>query len=264
MDKTAQKSHAEAFAALHRKGDPVKLFNVWDAASAKAVAKAGAAAIATSSFAVALAHGANDKEDLPRDLLIASVKQISAAVDLPVTVDAESGYGHEPAIVGETVTLIIEAGGIGMNFEDQVIGGEGIFAIETQSARIEGARAAADKAGIPFFINARTDIFLKAKRETHDAAMVDQAIQRGLAYAKAGASGFFVPGLLDPALIEKVCKSVALPVNIMANPAAPAAADLAKLGVARISLGGWPMFDMLAKLEATAKDYFVTSIAKAS
>ena len=260
MDKAAQKARAEAFAALHRKGDPIKLFNIWDAASAKA----GASALATSSFAVANAHGAKDKENLSRDLLIASVREIIATIDLPVSVDAESGYGHEPAIVGETVSLIIAAGGIGMNFEDQVINGEGIFPIETQSARIAGARAAADKAGIPFFINARTDIFLKAKRETHDAAMADQAIERGLAYAKAGASGFFVPGLLDLALIEKICKAVALPVNIMASPAAPSAAELAKCGVARISLGGWPMFDMLTRLEATAKDYFATGIARAS
>ncbi|MGB6114866.1 MAG: isocitrate lyase/phosphoenolpyruvate mutase family protein, partial [Comamonas sp.] len=213
MDMTAQKARAEAFAALHRKGDPVKLFNIWDAASAQAVAKAGAAAIATSSFALAMAHGAKDRENLPLDLLIASVERIAATVDLPVTVDAESGYSHEPAIVGETVARIIKAGGIGMNFEDQVIGGEGIFAVKTQSARIAAARAAADKAGIPFFINARTDIFLRAPRETHDTAMADQAIARGLAYAKAGASGFFIPGLLDPALIEKVCKAIALPVN---------------------------------------------------
>lgn len=264
MDMTAQKARAEAFAALHRKGDPVKLFNIWDAASAHAVAKAGAAAIATSSFALALAHGAKDRENLALDLLIASVERIVATVDLPVTVDAESGYGHEPAIVGETVMRIIEAGAVGMNFEDQVIGGEGIFAVETQSTRIAAARAAADKAGIPFFINARTDIFLRAQRETHNAAMADQAIERGLAYAKAGARGFFVPGLVDLSLIEKICKAVALPVNIMANPAAPSAAELAKCGVARISLGGWPMFDMLAKLEATAKDYFATGIAHSS
>ncbi|MDO8289131.1 MAG: isocitrate lyase/phosphoenolpyruvate mutase family protein [Parvibaculum sp.] len=264
MDKATQKARAEAFAALHRKGDPVKLFNIWDAISAQAVTKAGATALATSSYAVANAHGTTDKENLSRDLLITSVREITSTVDLPVSVDAESGYGHAPAIVGETVSLIIAAGGIGMNFEDQVIGGEGIFPVETQSARIAGARAAADKAGIPFFINARTDIFLRAKRETHDAAMVDQAIERGLAYAKAGASGFFIPGLLDPALIEKVCKAVALPVNIMAHPAAPSAAELAKYGVARISLGAWPMFDMLARLEATAKDYFATGVARAS
>lgn len=264
MDKTAQKTRAETFAALHVKGDPVKFFNIWDAASAQAIAKAGAKALATSSFAVALAHGAKDRENLSRDLLLASVARITATVDLPVTVDAESGYGHAPELVGETVTRIIEAGGIGMNFEDQIIGGEGIFDSEIQSARIAGARAAADKAGIPFFINARTDIFLRAKRETHDATMVDQAIERGLAYAKAGASGFFVPGLLEPTFIEKVCKAVALPVNVMASPAAPSAAELAKLGVARISLGGWPMFDMLAKLETTAKDYFATGVARSN
>lgn len=263
MDKTEQKSRAEAFSALHRKGDPVKLFNIWDAASAQIVAKAGAAAIATSSFALAFAHGAKDRENLPRDLLIASVERIAGAVDLPVTVDAESGYGHEPEAVGETVARIVEAGGIGMNFEDQVIGGEGLFPVETQATRIAGARAAADRAGIPFFINARTDIFLRARRETHDRAMLDEAIARGRAYAKAGASGFFVPGLLEPTLIERVCGEVALPVNIMASPAAPSAGELAKLGVARISLGAWPMFDMLAKLEATAKDYFATGVAKA-
>lgn len=263
MDKKQQKQRATAFAALHRKGDPIKLFNVWDAASAQAVAKAGATAIATSSFALAHAHGAKDRENLPRDLLIASVEQIANTVDLPVTVDAESGYGHAPEIVGETVSLIIEAGGIGMNFEDQIIGGDGIFPLDTQVTRIAAARAAADKTGLPFFLNARTDIFLRSPREQHEENL-DQAIARGHAYAKAGASGFFVPGLLDPSLIERLCNEVALPVNIMASPAAPSATELAKLGVSRISLGAWPMRDMLAKLEATAKDYFATGVAKPS
>lgn len=262
MDKSAAQARAKAFAALHVKGNPVKLFNIWDSTSAQAVARAGASALATSSFAVAAVNGAKDKENLPRDMLLACVRQVASTIDLPVSVDAESGYGRAPAAVAETVSLIIEAGGIGMNFEDQIIGGEGIYQTAEQSERIAAARASADSLGIPFFINARTDIFLKAPRDQHDDAKVDQAISRGRAYAEAGASGFFVPGLLEPRYIGRVCAEVPLPVNIMASPAAPSAAELGKLGVARISLGAWPLFDMLARLEATAKDYFATGIAK--
>jgi 2-methylisocitrate lyase-like PEP mutase family enzyme len=263
MDKATQKSRAEAFSALHRPGDPVKLFNIWDAASAGRVAKAGATALATSSFAVALAHGAGDGEKLPRATLLAAVAEIAPAVDLPLTVDIETGYGATPDAVAETIALVIGAGGIGVNLEDGLIGADGLFPIGEQCARIAAARAAADKAGIPLFINARCDVFKKVPRDQQSDAHIASALERADAYAKAGASGFFAPWLLEPPLIEKLCKGTNLPVNILASPAAPPAAELARLGVRRISLGAWPMFDILAKLEATAKDYFATGVAKA-
>ncbi|HMC91046.1 MAG TPA: isocitrate lyase/phosphoenolpyruvate mutase family protein, partial [Allosphingosinicella sp.] len=141
-------------------------------------------------------------------------------------------------------------GAVGCNFEDQVIGAEGIHPIALQCERIRAARAAV---GPDFFVNARTDIFLQAPRETHDAAMVEQALERGRAYAEAGASGFFVPGLAELTLLARVCEASPLPVNFMAFPGAPSAADVAAAGVARISHGPFPYRTMLNALKQAAE-----------
>src|SRR3954468_14575501 len=193
---------ARLFSSLHKPGDPVILYNAWDAGSAAAVAEAGAKAIATGSWSVAAAQGFHDAEALPLDLAIANAGRVVASVDLPVTIDFEGGYAVAPDALAANIKRLAGTGAIGCNFEDQVIGGDGIHPFALQAERI---RAARDAVGPGFFINARTDIFLKAKRESHDAAMVEAALERGRAYADAGASGFFVPGLADLSLLERVC-----------------------------------------------------------
>lgn len=232
-----QSDKARAFAALHVPGDPLILFNVWDAGSAKAVAEAGAKAIATGSASVAGANGWDDGQAVPLDTALANAERIVEAVDLPVTVDFEGGYATEPEAVAANVSRLAATGAIGCNFEDQVVGGEGLHPIAVQAERIRAIREAA---GPDFFINARTDLFLKAKMETHDDAMVDAALERAQAYAEAGASGFFAPLLADPALLARFCAASPLPVNFMAFPGCPSAADVAKAGVARISHGPFP------------------------
>ena len=226
-----------AFEALHVPGTPLILFNAWDAGSAKAVADGGATAIATGSASVAAAHGFDDAEALPLDLALANAARIVAAVDLPVTIDFEGGYAADPEGVAAHVQRLAGTGAVGCNFEDQVVGGEGLHPIAFQAARIRAVREAA---GADFFINARTDLFLQAKPETHDGAMVDAALERAHAYAEAGANGFFVPLLADLSLLERFCKASPLPVNFMAFPGAPAAAQVAATGVARISHGPFP------------------------
>jgi 2-methylisocitrate lyase-like PEP mutase family enzyme len=225
------------FAALHRPGEPVILYNAWDAGSAKAVAEAGAGAIATGSASVAAAHGFDDAEGLPLDLALANAGRVVAAVDLPVTIDFEGGYAVDPEPLAANVSRLAATGAIGCNFEDQVVGGEGLHPVERQADRIRAIRAAV---GPDFFINARTDIFLKAKAETHDEEKVGAALERACAYAEAGASGFFVPGLADLRLLERFCAASPLPVNFMAFPGAPDAAQVAAAGVARISHGPFP------------------------
>lgn len=244
-----QSEKAALFAALHRPGDPVILFNVWDPGSAQAVTAGGAKALATGSASVAMANGYGDGESLPIEVALANAARIVAAVALPVTVDFEGGYAVDPAGVAANVRRLAETGAIGCNFEDQVVGGEGLHAIADQAARIAAARAAV---GADFFINARTDIFLKAPAETHDDAKVDAAIERAEAYADAGASGFFVPGLANLALLERVCAASPLPVNFMAFPGAPSAADVAGVGVARISHGPFPYKDAMKALQEAA------------
>ncbi|MFI0847274.1 isocitrate lyase/phosphoenolpyruvate mutase family protein [Mesorhizobium sp. IMUNJ 23232] len=250
---TDQTQHARTFQSLHVKGDPVVLYNAWDPGSAQAVAKAGAKAIATGSWPVAAAFGFADGEKIPLDLALDNIRRIAAAVDLPVTMDLEGGYGVEPAAVAATAVRALEAGAIGFNFEDQIVGGSGLHDIGVQVKRIAAIRQAIEAAGTPAFINARTDIFLKAKPDEHSTELLDRAIERARAYEQAGASGFFAPGLGDERLIEKLCKEVALPVNIIALAHVPPRQRLAELGVARISHGPVPYRKMVAWLEEQAR-----------
>ena len=226
--------------SLHIKGDPLILFNIWDAGSARAMQEIGAKVIATGSWSVAAAHGCDDGEKLSFDLAIANLKRIIASVELPVTIDLEGGYGESPAEVQGTVTRVIEAGAVGINFEDQIVGGAGLYSIENQCARIKAIREAAEQASIPVFINARTDIFLKAASANHNDAHLEEAIRRASAYAESGASGFFTPGLRDAKYIQKLCEVSPLPVNIMVLPDSPSSKQFAELGVARISYGPGP------------------------
>jgi 2-methylisocitrate lyase-like PEP mutase family enzyme len=251
----SQSDRAQLFASLHRPGEPLILFNAWDPGSAKAIAEAGAKAIATGSWSVAAAFGFADGEKLPLDLAIDNLRRIAVAVDLPVSFDLEGGYGDAPATVSASAARAIEAGAVGCNFEDGVIGGNGLHQMEDQAKRIAAIRAAADAAGIPFFINARTDYFLQNKPEEH-AAQIEAALERSRFYAEAGASGFFVPGLADEKLIAAVCAESPLPVNVMAMPGTPPAERLSELGVARISHGPGPyQIAMRALADAARKVY---------
>jgi 2-methylisocitrate lyase-like PEP mutase family enzyme len=248
-------SKFETFAALHVPGRPLILFNVWDAGSARIAARAGAKAVATGSASVAAAHGFHDAEALPMPLALGNAERIVQSVDLPVTIDFEGGYAVDPGKLATNMAMLAATGAVGCNFEDQVIGSEPrtMHHIAAQSERIAAIRQAL---GPAFFINARTDIFLIEKAGTHDAAMADAAIERGHAYADAGASGFFVPGLADLRLLERVCKAVPLPVNFMAFPGAPSAKQVAETGVARISHGPFPWrLAMAALKDAAAKEY---------
>lgn len=251
-----QIERAEVFNKLHVKGDPVVLFNIWDAGTARVVADAGAKAIATGSWSVAAAHGCDDGQVLSLALVLENLARIVASVTLPVTIDLEAGYGDTPDAVGETVARVIAVGAIGFNIEDQIIGGDGLYSIGDQCMRIEAAREAANRARVPMFINARTDIFLHAKAEQHDDRLGNEALHRALAYAEAGASGFFAPGLVDERLIARLCDACPLPVNIMMKPTAPSAKRLAALRVARISHGPGPYRQMMKFLDEAARGVY--------
>lgn len=241
----------ERFAALHVPGDPLILFNVWDVGSAQAVAKAGAKAIATGSASVAMAHGFGDGEQVPIDFALENARRIVAAVELPVTVDFEGAYSADPAEAGRNIARLAATGAIGCNFEDQVVGGEGLYPAKVQAERVAAARQAV---GPDFFINVRTDLFLKAPQETHDRAMLDDAIERVQAYAEAGASGFFVPMLGDLEMLRELCAQSPVPVNFMIYPGCPSNADVAATGVARISHGPFPHMALMAQLEQAARE----------
>ena len=235
------------------RGDPVILYNAWDVGSARAIAGAGAKAVATGSLSVAAAQGYDDGEAMPLDLALASATRIAGAVDVPVTIDFEGGYAVGPDDVAANVARLAQTGAIGCNFEDQVVGGSGLYPVMAQAARIAAARRAV---GPEFFLNARTDLFLQAPREAHDDALVDAAIARAAAYAEAGASGFFAAGLADLALLKRLCAGVALPVNVIPLPGGPDVKALAAAGVARISYGPRPYRVMLASVAEAAQAAF--------
>ncbi|EIM25970.1 isocitrate lyase/PEP mutase family protein [Microvirga lotononidis] len=248
---TDQVTKAGAFKALHVPGNPVVLFNVWDAGSAKAVAAGGAKALATGSWSVAAAHGFEDGEYMPFDLALANLERIVAASDLPVTIDLESGYGTTPEEVGATIARTVQAGAIGFNIEDGVREAA-LRETSEQAARLGAVRDAADRLGVPAFVNARTDVFLIAASDQHESLLAG-ALERSRAYADAGADGFFVPGLADERLIARVVEGSPLPVNIMANAKTPPAVRLAELGVSRISHGPGPYRMAMKALEDAAR-----------
>ena len=236
------------FAALHVPGDPVILYNIWDVGSALAVVAGGAKALATGSHPVADANGWPDGEQVPIEFSLANAKRIVDAVELPLAVDFEGAYSVDPEIGAANVARLKATGAVGCNFEDQMVGGEGLHPLELQICRIAAIRQAV---GNDFFLNARTDLLIKAK--AIDDALIGEVITRGKAFADAGASGFFVPRISDPRHIERVVREVPLPLNAIAFPGAPPKAEWAAAGVARISHGPFPHKALMAQLTEAAR-----------
>lgn len=249
----SQQDNASRFHALHQQGRPLVLFNVWDAGSARAVANAGAQAIATGSWSVAAANGYEDGERMPLALALDNLRRIVAATTLPVSVDLESGYGADAVAVGSTIAAAIEAGAVGCNLEDSYPQSGKLRDTSEQVARLAQAHRAAQAAGVSLFINARTDVFFQQPAEAHDESMLQQAMERARAYADAGASGLFLPGLTNEALIAQAVARSPLPVNIMVMRGAPTLERLSSLGVARVSHGPGPYRGAMQWLEQAAK-----------
>ena len=220
---------------LHTAGVLI-LPNAWDAGSAAVITEAGAQAIATTSGGISWSVGQPDGQRLTRAEMTARVREIVAAVSVPVTADIEGGYGASPADVALTVAEVVAAGVAGVNIEDSRAPGGPLFSIAEQAARIRAARESAASAALPeLFINARTDVFLYSigPAETR----LDEVRARCVAYAAAGADGLFVPGLTSLPVIAELAAASPLPLNIMAGPGAPPVAELTAAGVRRISTG---------------------------
>ena len=255
---TSINERAEALHALHGKGAEVLvLANAWDVASARIVANAGAKAIATTSAGVAWSLGAADGDELDRDLAIGLIRRVVAAVGLPVTADIESGFGATPAEVAETVRLVLAAGAVGVNIEDSVQAGEQPLRPAAEMAeRIAAARAAADDAGVPLYINARVDTYLRSVGEGD--ARLTETLERASAYLAAGASGIFVPGVVDPPIVRALVEGIAAPLNVLAGPGAPSVRELGDLGVARVSVGSSIASAAYALVQRAAEELFAT------
>ena len=226
--KPALATLAARFHALHADG-LLRLPNAWDAGSARLAQAAGARAIATSSAAVAWAHGWPDGDLLPVDLLLQTTRAVAGAVDLPVTIDIEGGYSDDPARVGELATALLAAGAVGINIED------GSKDPALLCAKIAAVRAAATAAGVDLFINARIDTWLRGLAAP--AQRVTETLARAARYRAAGANGLFAPGVTDTGEIAGLVAGTDLPVNVLAWTGLPDAARLEALGVRRFSAG---------------------------
>ncbi|MGH2467549.1 MAG: isocitrate lyase/PEP mutase family protein [Candidatus Limnocylindrales bacterium] len=234
MTTTAElRARADRLRALHRPGQPVILPNVWDAATAQAVEAAGFAAVATSSSAVAAALGYEDGEGAPAEEMFAAAARVGRAVRLPVTVDAEAGYGL-PAI--ELVSRLLAAGAVGCNLEDTDHRTGGLREAEAQAAWLAEVRAAADAAGVTLVINARVDVHLRAAGPPE--SRLGEAVRRGRAYLAAGADCIYPIMVGDESTIGGLVDGLGGPVNILFRSGGPSLARLAELGVARVSYGG--------------------------
>jgi 2-methylisocitrate lyase-like PEP mutase family enzyme len=246
-------------ASLHIKGNPLVLYNAWDAGSAKAIASGGSPAIATSSWAVAAAHGYDDGESIPLRFAQQIIARIIHAVEVPVTVDAEGGYSDDPQVGADNIAPLLDQGVAGINFEDRVVSGTGLHAIEAQCERIAAIRSMAQARGVPLFINARSDVFFGTGVTPADGLV--EACERAGAYAKAGASGFFVPGLIDLPAIARLCDEIDLPLNVMVVPGLPDVRALAAAGVARISHGPASYLETMKVVRAAAQGIFGRKLA---
>jgi len=255
MDKTTQRQKAEAFRKMHDRLRILVLPNAWDVASAKIFEAAGFRAVATTSSGVANSLGYPDGEAIPRDEMLAVVARIARGLEVPLSADIEAGYASDLEALKATIRAVIEAGAVGINFEDSMKGGANeLFPVETALARIKAVRETATAAGVPIVINARTDVFLHAIGDK--TSRFDHTVSRANAYLGAGADCVFVPGPAAAELIGKLTAAIQGPINVMVLPGMPSAPELEKLGVARVSMGGGPARAALTEVRRVAEELF--------
>lgn len=252
MSKLEQKQKAEAFRKMHTDGDILVLPNIWDVASARMIEQAEFPAIATSSAGIAFAQGFPDGQKIPQERMLAVIADISSAVKAPVTADVEAGYGNRPEDAARTARQVIEAGAVGMNFEDA--SGDVAYPLFELPLQLERIRAIHETAslGVPLVINARTDVYLLEVGEP--AKRYDEALRRLNAFRDAGADCLFVPGVVDLPTIRRFVGDLRCPINVLAVPGSPSVAELKGAGVRRISLGSGPMRAALGLLRRLAEE----------
>lgn len=248
-----QKKKADNLRALHSGPEPLVLVNVWDAGSARIVEDLGFPAIATTSAGIAFSKGFPDGQKISSEQMMAAVAEIAQAVNVPVTADAEAGYGDGPEHAAETARNVIMAGAVGMNFEDATgRPDQPLVDMELQVERIHAIRESSAEMRVPLVLNARTDVYLLQVGDP--AKRYEQAVKRLQAYRDAGADCVFVPGLLDAKTIRRLILDLRCPLNILAVPGSPSIAELAALGVRRISLGSGPMRAALGMLRRLGQE----------
>ena len=244
-------ARAETLASLHHAPEILRVVNVWDVVSARAIADLPQTrALATAGHSIAATFGYEDGENIPLDLMLDMVGRIVAAVDVPVSADLDDGFGDP----GETVRRAIGVGVVGANVEDR------LRPLADSVAAVEAIVAAGAAEGVPFVLNARTDAVLKGGDRPLDEKLED-AIARGRAYLDAGATTVFVPGLLDADATRRLVEGIGeRKVSVIGVPGALTAAEYEALGVARISYGPQTQRVALTALQDLAIDLYGSGV----
>jgi 2-methylisocitrate lyase-like PEP mutase family enzyme len=248
---STQTEKARAFAQLHTAPEILRVVNVWDVVSARAIAALPETrALATAGHSIAATFGYEDGENIPLDVMLDMVRRIAEDVDLPVSADLDSGYGD----AGETVRKAIGAGVVGANIEDK------LQPLSASVAVVEAAIAAGEAEGVPFVLNARTDAFVRAG-DRPAAESVADAIERGRAYLEAGATTIFVPGVLDADITRQLVEGLGeRKLSVIGFPGALTAREYEALGVARISYGPLTQRVALTALQDVAKELYADGV----
>ncbi|MGN7186899.1 isocitrate lyase/PEP mutase family protein [Microbacterium enclense] len=252
---SALADRARTFAELHTAPEILRVVNIWDVVSAQAVAALPETkALATAGHSIAATFGYEDGENIPLEVMLDMVGRIVAAVDVPVTADLDAGFGNP----GETTRRAIGVGVVGANVEDRV------KPFDEAVAAVEAVIAAGAAEGVPFVLNARTDVFVKGGDRPLDDKITD-AVKRGRAFLDAGATSVFVPGLLDAETTRRLVEGLGeRRLSVIGFPGAPSAREYEKLGVARISYGPLTQRVALTALQDLAQDLYGDGVIPSS
>jgi 2-methylisocitrate lyase-like PEP mutase family enzyme len=232
-----QYSKGQIFKQLHQTDELFVMPNAWNAGSARMLAAEGFKAIGTTSAGIAFGLGIPDYEGLlSRDDALDEARRIVGRINIPVSVDAENGYGHDPETVAETIRLVAKTGAVGANIEDYATTNQSnLYDFELAVERIKAARAAADSLDIPFTLTARAECYLIGHPDPFT-----ESVKRANAYREVGADCLFVPGIKDVRTIAAMVKEIDGPINVVMGLVGEpiSVKQLADLGVRRVSIGG--------------------------
>jgi 2-methylisocitrate lyase-like PEP mutase family enzyme len=257
IDVSALTQKAERLRALHHTGRILVLPNIWDPGGARMMESLGYPAVATASASIAYALGYDDGQQITLEAMLDVVGRVASSVHVPVTADMEWGYAEEPQDVAENMRRVLHAGAVGINLEDSVREGERLFEVEFQCARISAVRAMARQEGVPFFINARTDVFWPRVPGT-EAEKFAEAVRRAQAYFAAGADCFYPIILGDLGTLRRLYEAIQAPINVLAPTSQATLRELEAAGIARLSLGPglmWASLTVMKKIAVELQNY---------
>lgn len=255
MDKEKQITLAEEFKKMHSKNELLILPNAWDVASAVIFEKTGFKAVGTTSAGVSHSLGYSDGQNITKEESLYLVDKIINRITIPLTVDYEGGYGTTAKEIAHNVRELIQAGAVGLNFEDSTAESTtSLTSLAVQTEKIKAMAAIKEDLGIDFFINARTDVYWLSIGEPEKR--FQQVVDRATAYIEAGADGIFIPGNLSKEILQELVKSIDAPLNVLPSKTNYTLQDLQNIGVARMSLGSGPVRSSIAIIQQIASELY--------